>query len=125
MKGFMLINAMEKTKEETFSRLMQVPEIVEVQPIQGECDMVVKTEGKNPFKLRRTIKKILEIDGVTTVENLNGWNRSRIGGEEEKQTIDSKKKFVFRKICEMGASDPTFKDRVLDDLADIFLDEQI
>jgi DNA-binding Lrp family transcriptional regulator len=71
--GFVLINAAPAYEHEVYNKLSRVPEIVEVHPLFGEFDIIVKIEAENFEKLGTlVVEKIRSIDGVIDTKTLTG-----------------------------------------------------
>ena len=71
--GFVLINAAPAHEHEVYTKVSKVPEIVEVHPLFGEFDLIVKIEAEDFEKLGEiVVNKIRSIEGVIDTKTLTG-----------------------------------------------------
>ena len=69
--GFVLINAAPAHEHEVYTKLSKIPKIVEVHPLFGEFDLIVKIKTRDFEKLGEiVVKKIRTIEGVTDTKTL-------------------------------------------------------
>ncbi len=72
--GFVLINTTHVLEHEVYDKLLKVPEIIELHPLFGEYDLIVKIEAEGFEKLGEIviIDKISSIKGVIDTKTLTG-----------------------------------------------------
>jgi DNA-binding Lrp family transcriptional regulator len=71
--GFILISTAPAKEHEVYNELKKIKEIVELHPLFGEYDLIVKLEAKN-FNLlgQIVVDKIRTIPGVVDTKTLTG-----------------------------------------------------
>ena len=71
--GFILIKAAPALEHEVYNKLLKVQQIIELQPLFGEYDIIVKIEAEDFNKLGEiVIDKIRPIKGVLDTKTLTG-----------------------------------------------------
>ena len=71
--GFVLIKAAPTLEHEVYNKILKVPQIIELQPLFGEYDLIVKIEAENFEKLGEiVIDKIRSVKGVIDTKTLTG-----------------------------------------------------
>jgi DNA-binding Lrp family transcriptional regulator len=71
--GFVFIRAAPAREQDVHEKMSMVKEIVELHPLFGEYDMLVKVEAEDPDRLGRiVVDKIRRIPGVTGTQTLAG-----------------------------------------------------
>jgi DNA-binding Lrp family transcriptional regulator len=81
--AFILINCDFKSVEEVIAELREVPEVIQVNPVEGVYDIVSRVEAKNEEELRKIVLRIRYFDNVISTLTM-------IISRDEK-TSDSKK----------------------------------
>ncbi|MBU0497201.1 MAG: Lrp/AsnC ligand binding domain-containing protein [Candidatus Thermoplasmatota archaeon] len=71
--GFILIKAAPALEHEVYNTLSKVPQIIELHPLFGEYDLIVKIEAEDFGKLGEiVIDKIRSVKGVIDTRTLTG-----------------------------------------------------
>jgi len=71
--GFILIKAAPALEHEVYNKLLKIREIIELQPLFGEYDLIVKIEAENFEELGEIIiNNIRSIKGVIDTKTLTG-----------------------------------------------------
>ena len=71
--GYILINTAPAHEHEVYTKLSKVQEIVEVHPLFGEFDLIVKIDAEDFEKLGElVVEKIRSIKGVIDTKTLTG-----------------------------------------------------
>jgi DNA-binding Lrp family transcriptional regulator len=71
--GFVLINIVPGHEFEVYNKLAKVPQIIELHPLFGEYDLIVKIEAKDFEDIGNIVtNKIKLIEGVADTETLTG-----------------------------------------------------
>jgi DNA-binding Lrp family transcriptional regulator len=71
--GFILIKAAPALEHEVYIKLLKVQQIIELQPLFGEYDLIVKIEAEDFEKLGKiVIDKIRSVKGVIDTKTLTG-----------------------------------------------------
>jgi len=71
--GFVLITTAPTHERDVYTKLSKVSEVVEVHPLFGEYDLIVKVEPEDFEKLGDiVVNKIRSIDGVIDTKTLTG-----------------------------------------------------
>lgn len=71
--GFILIKAAPALEHEVYNKLLNIKEIVELQPLFGEYDLIAKIEVKDFEKLGKiVINDIRSVKGVIDTKTLTG-----------------------------------------------------
>ena len=71
--GFVLVHAAPAHEHKVYTKLSKVSEVVEVHPLFGEYDLIVKVEPEDFEKLGDiVVNKIRSIDGVIDTKTLTG-----------------------------------------------------
>lgn len=71
--GFVLIKATTTYEHEVYTKLLKVPEIIELHPLFNEYDLIAKIEAENFEKIGKiVIDKIKSIKGVIDTKTLTG-----------------------------------------------------
>ncbi|MCX6764331.1 MAG: Lrp/AsnC ligand binding domain-containing protein [Candidatus Nealsonbacteria bacterium] len=69
--GFVLLTVRLGQEKEIFKKLVKIPEILETNPVLGECDFLLKIKGKNRKEMSKMImEKIKSIKGTRLAEFL-------------------------------------------------------
>lgn len=70
---FVLINAAPTYEQKIYDKLSKLPEIIELYPLLGWYDLIVKIEAKDSDELgSRVINKIRTIEGIKNTRTLTG-----------------------------------------------------
>ena len=73
--GFVLMHIIPGHEYEVYNKLSKVPEIIEIHPLFGEYDLIVKIEAKDFEDIGEIVKnKIKRIYGISDTETLTGKN---------------------------------------------------
>ncbi len=71
--GFVLINTLPKQEHQVYNKLTKLPEIIELYPLYGEYDFIIKLEVDNYKDLGNVIlNNIKTINGVVDTKVLTG-----------------------------------------------------
>ena len=71
--GYVLINIAPTHEQDVFNKLSKASDIIEIHPLFGEYDLLVKIEAKDYEKLGSIIiNKIRSIEGVIDTKTLTG-----------------------------------------------------
>lgn len=62
--AFILINCDFKSVEEVIGELRKIPEVIQVNPVEGVYDIVSQVEAKNEEELRKIVLRIRYFDNV-------------------------------------------------------------
>lgn len=73
--GFVLISTAPTKEHEVYSKLLKIPEIVELYPLFGDYDLIAKLETDDYNRLGQiVVEAIRGIDGVIDTKTLTGIN---------------------------------------------------
>ena len=73
--GFVLMHIIPGHEYEVYNKLSKVPEIIEIHPLFGEYDLIVKIEAKDFEDIGEIVKnKIKRIYGISDTETLTRKN---------------------------------------------------
>ena len=76
MIAFVLINTSPLYEHEVYNTLIRKTNILEVHPLFGEYDIIVKIEGNTPDEISDIIvKDIRNIKGVLVTKTLTGFTK--------------------------------------------------
>jgi len=71
--GFILIKAAPALEHEVYTKILKVPQIIELHPLFGEYDLIAKIEAENFEKLGEiVINNIRSVKGVIDTKTLTG-----------------------------------------------------
>jgi len=71
--GFVLIKAAPALEHEVYTKILKVPQIIELHPLFGEYDLIAKIDAKNFEKLGEiVINNIRSVKGVIDTKTLTG-----------------------------------------------------
>lgn len=71
--GYVLINTVPTKERIVYNKLSELPKIVEIEPLFGEYELIVKVDEEDIEKLGDLIvKEIRTVDGVTDTKTLTG-----------------------------------------------------
>jgi len=71
--GFVLMHIIPGHEDEVYNKLSKVPRIIELHPLFGEYDLIVKIEANDFEDIRNIVtNKIKLIEGVSGTETLTG-----------------------------------------------------
>ena len=69
--GFVLMHVSPLHEHEVFNKLSKIPEVIELHPLFGEYDLIVKIEAEDYESLGQIIiHKIRTIDGIIDTKTL-------------------------------------------------------
>jgi DNA-binding Lrp family transcriptional regulator len=70
---FVLIKVAPALEHEVYNKLLKIREIIELQPLFGEYDLIVKIEAENFEKLGKVvINNVRSVKGVIDTKTLTG-----------------------------------------------------
>jgi len=71
--GFVLIKAAPALEHDVYNKISKAPHIIEIHPLFGEYDLIVKIEAENFEKLGEIVlDKIRSVKGVIDTKTLTG-----------------------------------------------------
>jgi DNA-binding Lrp family transcriptional regulator len=73
--AFVLITTKPGSEKEIYTHLKDIPEIIELYPLFGEYDLIVRLEATDMDAIGRlVVEKVRSLDGVIETKTLTGVN---------------------------------------------------
>lgn len=73
--AFILVSTVPGKEQEVYNRISKVNYVVEIHPLFGEYDLIVKVDAKDYSELGKiVVEQIRTIDGVIDTKTLTGIN---------------------------------------------------